>query len=67
MKHRLLQARTECINTLLNTHLNTEQEIYDLFSPNFKIFKMLKSYKHVLDGKPHKRRTVSVYMERKRD
>ncbi len=48
-------------------HVFTEQEIYDLFSPNFKIFKMLKSYKHVLDGKPHKRRTVSVYLERKRD
>ncbi len=48
-------------------HVFNDEEIYDLFSENFKIFKMLKSYKHVLDGKPHKRRTVSVYMERKRE
>ncbi len=48
-------------------HVATEEEIYALFSPHFKIHKMLKSYKHVLDGKPHKRRTISVYMERMRD
>ncbi len=48
-------------------HVYTEDEIYDLYSPFFKIFKMKKSQKHVLNGKPNKRRTVSVYMERLRD
>ncbi len=48
-------------------HVFTEGEIIDLFVPYFKIYKMKKSYKHVRDGKPHKRRTVSVYMERLRD
>jgi len=48
-------------------HVFDDSEIYELFTPYFKIHKMIKSYKHVKDGKPHKRRTVSVYMERKRD
>lgn len=48
-------------------HVYNEDEIIELFSPFFKIYKVKKSYKHVLDGKPHKRRTVSVYMERLRD
>ncbi len=48
-------------------HVFTEQEIYDMFSPYFKIYKMIKSYKHIKDGKAFKRRTVSVYMERKRE
>ncbi len=48
-------------------HVFTEMEIHHLFEPEFKIHKMLKSYKHVLDGKAHKRRTISVYMERMRD
>ncbi len=48
-------------------HVFTEDEIIELFRPYFKIFKMKKSYKHVMDGKPYKRRTVSVYMERLRD
>jgi ubiquinone/menaquinone biosynthesis C-methylase UbiE len=44
----------------------TEEKIRETFAPYFKIFKMNKSYKHVTrDGKPHKRRTISVYMERK--
>ncbi len=47
-------------------HVFTEGEIYELFSPYFKIHKMIKSYKHIRDGKPYKRRTVSVYMEKKR-
>jgi SAM-dependent methyltransferase len=47
-------------------HVFTESEIYELFSPYFKIHKMIKSYKHIRDGKPYKRRTVSVYMEKKR-
>jgi hypothetical protein len=38
----------------------------DYCAPYFKIYKTIKSYKHVRDGKPYKRRTVSVYMEKKR-
>lgn len=46
----------------------TEDLVRETFSPYFKIFKINKSYKHVTrDGKPHKRRTISVYMERKRE
>ncbi len=48
-------------------HVFDEMEIHELFAPYFKIFKMIKSYKHIKDGKAYKRRTVSVYMERKRE
>jgi ubiquinone/menaquinone biosynthesis C-methylase UbiE len=48
-------------------HVFTEEELTELLSPYFKIHKMIKSYKHFKDGKPYKRRTVSVYLERKRD
>lgn len=48
-------------------HVFTESEIYDLYGDYFKIYKTKKSYKHVRDGKPHKRRTISVYMERIRE
>lgn len=48
-------------------HVWTESEIHEFFRPYFKIHKMIKSYKHFRDGKPYKRRTVSVYMERLRD
>ncbi len=48
-------------------HVFTEDEINDLFSPYFIIHKKIKSYKHFKDGKPYKRRTVCVYLERKRD
>jgi SAM-dependent methyltransferase len=47
-------------------HVWTESEIHEVFGPYFKIYKTIKSYKHVRDGKPYKRRTVSVYMEKKR-
>ncbi|HEY1037715.1 MAG TPA: class I SAM-dependent methyltransferase [Candidatus Paceibacterota bacterium] len=47
-------------------HVWTEAEIQDVFGEHFVIHKMLKSYKHIRDGKPYKRRTVSVYMEKKR-
>jgi len=47
-------------------HVWTEDEIYEVFSPYFKIYKMIKSHKHIKDGQPNKRRTVSVYMEKKR-
>lgn len=45
-------------------HVYTEDEIYEMFRPYFKIHKAIKSYKHFRDGKPYKRRTISVYMER---
>lgn len=49
-------------------HVWTENELIDFFSPYFKIYKMLKSYKHISsDGKPYKRRTISLYMERMRE
>ncbi len=48
-------------------HVFTEDEIDELFSPYFIIHKKIKSYKHFKDGKPYKRRTVCVYLERKRD
>jgi ubiquinone/menaquinone biosynthesis C-methylase UbiE len=49
-------------------HVFTQTEIEELFAPYFVIHKMIKSYKHVTkEGKPFKRRTISVYLERKRD
>ncbi len=46
-------------------HVFTEQGLHDFLTPYFKIHKMLKSYRHVTrDGKPHKRRTISIYGER---
>ena len=48
-------------------HVFTENEIDELFSPYFIIHKKIKSYKHFKDGKPYKRRTICVYLERKRD
>lgn len=49
-------------------HVFTQDEIMELFTPYFVIHKMIKSYKHVTkEGKPHKRRTMSIYLERKRD
>lgn len=48
-------------------HVFTEEEIDELFSPYFIIHKKIKSYKHFKDGKPYKRRTICVYLERKRD
>ncbi len=48
-------------------HVFTEDELDELFSPYFVIHKKIKSYKHFKDGKPYKRRTICVYLERKRD
>lgn len=48
-------------------HVFTEDELDELFSPYFIIHKKIKSYKHFKDGKPYKRRTICVYLERKRD
>lgn len=46
-------------------HVWTIQEIEDFFSPYFDIHKIEKSHKHILHGKAHKRRSVTVYLERK--
>ncbi len=48
-------------------HVATEDEIYELFGKYFKIHKIKKSHKHIKNGKPWKRRTMSVYLERLRD
>ena len=49
-------------------HVFTHDELVELLSPYFIVHKMIKSYKHITkEGKPFKRRTVSVYLERKRD
>ncbi len=48
-------------------HVYTETELFETFREHFKIYKTIKSYKHFRDGKPFKRRTVSVYMEKKRE
>lgn len=45
-------------------HVYTEDEVFETFREHFKIYKTMKSYKHFKDGKPYKRRTVSVYMEK---
>jgi SAM-dependent methyltransferase len=48
-------------------HVYTEDEVDEVFGKYFKIHKIKKSHKHIKDGKPWKRRTMSVYMERLRD
>jgi len=46
----------------------TEDALAAFFAPYFKIHKMIKSYKHVTEkGKPWKRRTISLYLEKKRE
>ena len=47
-------------------HVWGEQELRTYLEPHFVIHKFMKSHKHMIDGKPWKRRTVSVYAERKR-
>ncbi len=43
----------------------TEETIREFFEPYFTIHKIERSYKHITkDGKPWKRRTVVVYMEK---
>ena len=59
-KAHYILMNVECGQTTLD-------ELEELFSPYFIIHKMIKSYKHFKDGKPYKRRTVCVYLERKRD
>ena len=45
-------------------YVATEDTLRKFFSPHFKIHKLIKSHKHVKDGKAWKRRTVSLYLEK---
>lgn len=46
-------------------HVYSEDEIYEFFEPEFTIVKMERSYRHVTsEGRAHKRRTISVYMQK---
>ncbi|MES2059870.1 MAG: class I SAM-dependent methyltransferase [Patescibacteria group bacterium] len=45
-------------------HVWTEEGLCEFFAPHFKIHKLIKSYKHVKDGKAWKRRTASLYLEK---
>lgn len=47
-------------------HVWTEEELRMYLEPHFKIHKFMMSHKHIKDGKPWKRRTVSIYAEKKR-
>ncbi len=47
-------------------HVWGEEELRAYLEPHFTIHKFMKSHKHVKDGKAWKRRTVSVYAEKKR-
>jgi len=46
-------------------HVWSEDEIIDFFRPAFHIVKILRSHKHVIRGRVGKRRTVSVYMQKR--
>lgn len=48
-------------------HAYTEEEITALYSPYFHIEKMIRSHAHIVDGRPNKRRFVSVYMTRRKE
>lgn len=43
----------------------TEDAIYEFFGPYFEIRKIEKSHKHIMHGKAFKRRTVTVYLQKK--
>ena len=46
-------------------HVWTIQEIYQFFDNQFEIRKIEKSHKHRSRGRAFRRRTVSVYLEKK--
>lgn len=46
-------------------HVFTEEEIEKMFEPYFIIHKISKSHRHILRGKAFKRRSISVYAEKK--
>jgi len=45
-------------------HVWSEEEIRTFFAGKFEIVKMLRSHKHIMNGRAGKRRTVSVYMRK---
>ena len=48
-------------------HVSTADDIIESYADYFTIHKMAKSHNHVKNGKANKRRSVSVYMERRDD
>lgn len=46
-------------------HVTTEQEIVETLSPLFTIHKITKSHRHLRAGRAFKRRSVSVYAEKR--
>ena len=49
----------------VSEHVWMEDEIGEFFSEHFEVRKSEKSHRHILNGRAHKRRTVTVYLERK--
>lgn len=46
-------------------HVSTEEEIERTLEPHFTIHKISRSHRHILKGKAFKRRSISVYAEKK--
>ena len=67
LKHHSADEKDSYIHPRLGVyeHVWSESEIREFFSPNFEIHKMLRSHKHILHGKAFKRRTVTVYLQKK--
>jgi SAM-dependent methyltransferase len=45
-------------------HVWNEESLHEFFAPYFSFAKIERSYKHIRDGKPWKRRTVCAYLEK---
>lgn len=48
----------------LYEHVWTGESLHEFFAADFMIEKIERSFKHIRDGKPWKRRTVSVYLRK---
>lgn len=48
----------------LYEHVWTGESLHEFFAPYFSIEKIERSFKHIRDGKPWKRRTVCAYMQK---
>jgi SAM-dependent methyltransferase len=46
-------------------HVWTEISVHEFFAPYFEIHKVERSHKHIREGKAWKRRTVSLYLEKR--
>ena len=46
-------------------HVWSQEEIHEFFDELFTVHKVVKSHKHILKGKAFKRRTISIYLEKK--